>query len=273
MYVQPYLAERSILFNRWSTFSCPDSCERLGCKEPRLHVSISLIDLVALSLTSGRRAMELFRRDVKIGFDPIHGSEPWIGRLCLELKKPCPFLDGKKCSLYRGRPIACALFPEYRFLVDSPKRIPQEGIFQDFPCIQKPCSISPRRRRALQQLLGVFGKEVFLSDFFLFGISPFVINLKNVAGEGLEGIPVAENGKTTLPHQWFEEIISQRLSQGGHLDDWEARLRKLDQANGWEELVKMKRWTDQIATASGGFSSRMVYQFDKNRLRPIPLCK
>ena len=119
----------------------------------------------------------------------------------------------------------------------------------------------------------MLAKEVFLSNFYLLGISPFVIDLKNIAGEGLEGISVSENGKATLPHHRFEELISQRLGKGGHLDDWEARIRKLDQANGWEGLTKMKRWTGQIATASDGFSSSNVYQFDKNRLHPIRLRK
>jgi len=268
-----YLAERCALFNQWSTFSCPDACERLGCKEPNLHVSISLIDLVALSLSSSQRATEVFRRDVKIGFDPIRENEPWIGRLCLELKKPCLFLDGKKCSIYRGRPIACALSPEYSFLVEPPGLILQKGIYQNFPCIQKPCSISSRRRTALQQLWEILGREVFLTDFYLFGISPLVIDFKNMVGEGLEGIPVSENGKTNFPHHRLEEIISQKLDQGGHLEDWEARIRQLDQADGLENLIKMKHWTDQIATASGGFSLNIVYQFDNSRLRSIRLCK
>jgi Fe-S-cluster containining protein len=262
-----------MLFNQGSTFSCPDSCERLGCKEPNLHVPISLIDLVALSLTSGQKATELFRREVKIGFNPIHENEPWIGQVSLELKKPCPFLEGKQCSIYPGRPIACALFPEHCFMAEHPERIAQKDIFQNFPCIQEPCSISPRRRTALQQLLEIFGKEVFLSDFYLFGISPFVIDLKNLAGEGLEGISISENGKTTFPHHRFEELISQKLGKGGHLDEWEDRVRKLDQADGLEDLIEMKRWTDQIAMPSTGFSLSTVYQFDKNRLHPIHLRK
>jgi len=148
----------------------------MDCKEPNLHISISLVDLVALSLISGQRATELFGRNVKIGFDPIHENEPWIG------------------------PIACALFPEYCFVVEHPELIVRKHIFQGFPCIQKPCSISPRRRTALQQLSEMFSKEIFLSSFTLFGISPFVIDLKDIAGEALERIPVSENGKTTFPH-------------------------------------------------------------------------
>jgi Fe-S-cluster containining protein len=245
----------------------------MGCKEPSLHVSISVVDLVAFSLISGQKPTELFRKNVKIGFDPIDENDPWIGQVSLELKKPCPFLDGKECSIYGGRPIACALFPEYWFIVEHPERILQKDLFRDFPCIQEPLSISPRRRIALQELFGVFGKEVFLSNFFLFGVSPFVINLKNIAGEGLEGLPASKDGKTPLPHRRLEELISRRLEKGGYLDEWEDRVRKLDQAVGLDDLIKMKRWTDQIAAASGGVSLSMVYQFDENRLDPIPLRK
>jgi Fe-S-cluster containining protein len=273
IFMEHYFEERSELFNQWSTFSCPDSCERISCQEPSLHVSISLVDLVALSPVSGQKPTELLRRNVKIGFDPIHENEPWIGQVSLELKKPCHFLEGKECSIYPDRPIACALFPEYWFLVEDPEHILQKDIFRNFPCIQEPFSISPRRKTALQRLFGVFGKETFLSNFYLFGVSPFVVDLKNIAGEGLEGIPASEGGRATVPHHRFEEIISQRLQKGGHLDEREDRVRKLDQADGLEDFMKMKRWTDQIAAASGEVSLSIVYQFDNNRLHPIRLRK
>jgi len=102
--MEQYLSERSMLFNAWSEFSCPDSCDRYGCKEPDLHISISVVDLVAISLISDRKASDLFKDDFKMGFDPIDEGEPWIGRLSIELKKPCHFLDGKKCGVYPGRP-------------------------------------------------------------------------------------------------------------------------------------------------------------------------
>ncbi len=89
----------------------------------------------------------------------------------------------------------------------------------------------------------------------------------------MEGIPVSANGKTLFSNDRIEEIISQELGQGGHLKEWGVRVRKLDQADGLEELIKMKQWTDRIAPASGEFSSGMVYQFDGNRLQAIHLCK
>jgi hypothetical protein len=61
-------------------------------------------------------------------------------------------------------------------------------MFRKFPCIQTPCSISPERKEALRRLLQISFKESFLSDFYLLGIFPFILDLKNVAGKGLEGI-------------------------------------------------------------------------------------
>ena len=47
--MEPYFKGRPELFNEGSRFSCPDPCERYGCKEPHLHVSINLVDLAAIS--------------------------------------------------------------------------------------------------------------------------------------------------------------------------------------------------------------------------------
>lgn len=271
--MEQYLGNRSMLFNAWSTFLCPDSCERNGCKEPNLHISISLIDLVAISLVSGRKATDLFKKVIKVGFDPLQESEAWIGRVTLELEKPCHFLDGKECSIYPGRPVVCALFPEYCFIVEHPERILRKEIFKNFPCIQKPSSVSHRRKVTLQQLWEMSAKEVFLSDFYLFGISPFIIDLKNLAGEGLEGLPISENGKVHLPHYRIEVLIPQRLKEGGYLSDWEAKIEKLDRADGLEGLIRMKPWTDRRAMSSDDFFSNTAYQFDRHRLMPIRLHK
>ena len=98
------------------------------------------------------------------------------------------------------------------------------------------------------------------------GISPFVIDLKNISGEGLDGIPISKNGKTPFPHHRIEELISQRFMVGGYLDDWETWVEKLDRADGLEDFVKMKRWTDQMAMTSDGIPLSIIYQFEGNRL-------
>jgi hypothetical protein len=166
--MKDYLSERSMLFNAWSAFSCPDSCERMGCKAP-----------------------------------------------------------------------------------------------------DEPGSISPQREATLQQLWEMSAREAFLSDFYLFGLSPFVIDLKSVAGEGLGGIPISENGKARLPHHRIEELISHRFREGGYLWDWEAKIEELDRVDGPEGLVRMKLWTDRMAMVTDRSSLNIIHQFDGNRLLPI----
>jgi Fe-S-cluster containining protein len=243
----------------------------MGCKEPHLHISLSLVDLVSISLISGRKIVDLFREEIKIGFDPFQENEPWIGRVTLELKKPCHFLSGKKCSVYLGRPIACVFFPEYCFMVEHPERILQKKMYQNFPCIQNPCPISPERRETLQQLWEMSIKEIFLSDFYLFGLSPFIIDLKNIAGEGLEGIPILENGKAHLPHHRIEGTLFQRLEEGGYLNEWAAKIKRLEGADGLRELVRIKNSTDPMVVASGGIPFHIAFQFNGNRLQLIHL--
>jgi len=103
--MKQYLTERSMLFNDWSEFFCPDGCERRGCKEPELHISISLVDLIAIAWISGRKIFDLFRIDCKVGFDPIREGEPWLGRLSIELKNPASFLMERNVLFIQEGPL------------------------------------------------------------------------------------------------------------------------------------------------------------------------
>jgi Fe-S-cluster containining protein len=271
--MEPYFTERSTLFNASSEFSCPDGCERYGCKEPGLHISISLVDIVAISSTLNEKASDLFKKYCKIGFDPIEEGDPWLGRISIELKKPCSFLEGKESSVYRGRPIACALFPEYSFRAGSRGELFKREIFRNFPCIQNPCSIPSERRETLQKLMEMSIRETFLSDFYLFGIAPFVLDLKTMAGAGLDGISISEDGKARLPHYRIEGLACQILEEGGYIKEWGAKVEQLDRVDGLRWLTEIKGCTDQMAMIAHRITPRMAYQFDGNRLLPIHLCK
>lgn len=103
MRLKDYVAQRARLSNMDSEFSCPDGCHRFACKDERLHVSVSIIDVVAASLKMGQMVSDLFRSHYQIGSSPMD-ENPWIQRFVLELKKPCPFLTGNDCGIYGGRP-------------------------------------------------------------------------------------------------------------------------------------------------------------------------
>ncbi len=267
--MESYLKDRSSLFNAYSEFSCPDECDRKGCKDPQLHVSISLIDLISISQACRKKGSQLFKKNLKIGFDPLPDRGPWIGRLSLELKKPCLFFDGKWCSVYNARPIPCALFPEYLWMIYSPDTLLQKEFIRGLPCIQKPGPISPERRQILQRLSEMCLQEFFLSDLYLFGVSPLIIDLKNIAGESLDGLSKEENGLFRLPHEKVETLIYDRLSSGGYLEEWEEKIERLDQEEALEELERMKVLTDRMTRESPPFL--IAYQFEGVRLQPIHL--
>lgn len=267
--MESYFRNRSHLLNAYSEFSCPDECDRKGCKDPQLHVSISLVDLMAISRSCGKKGAQLFRENLKMGFDPLPGRGPWVGRLSLELKKPCIFFDGKWCSVYNARPLPCALFPEYLWMTYPPDSLLKREFIRDLPCIQRPEPLSPERRQTLQRLSEMCLQEFFLSDLYLFGVSPLVLDLKNIAGESLDELSKTEEGLFRLPHEKVERLIYDQLSLGGYLEEWERKIERLDNEEALKDLERMKALTDTMIKESP--TSLIAYQFDGYRLQPIHL--
>lgn len=267
--MEKYFSERSYLFNAFSEFFCPDSCERIGCKHPELHVSASLVDLVSISLVTNQKVSDIFEKDIKIGFDPIYENEPFIGRITLELKKPCNFLDGGKCSIYTGRPIACALFPEALFMSENPEIYKSKDFFKNFPCIQIPFPISQKRKEVLYKLFEMSVKEAFLSDFYLFGFSPFLVDLKNISESILKKVNPLKDGRFKLINQHIEEVLFQRFLECGYLSQWKLKLERLDEDDRLSYLKDLKNRTDDMKMYIDKEFLKIKYQFDEKKIQPV----
>ena len=271
MRLKDYIAQRALLSNMDSEFSCPDECHRFGCKDERLHVSASIIDVVAASLILGQTVSDLFLSHYKIGGSPMD-ENPWIQRFVLELKKPCPFLTGNDCGIYRGRPIDCALFPEAFFLSPEGEKGLDTAKFGHYPCLQEPPVTSEKRRSHLIALLEMAHREAFLTEFYFFGFSPFRIDLRNTAMELVEfsqDISEGINGggrPYKIPHEAFEQILARRLGRGGYLSHIHSKVEDLSSPGGIEALYDIKERTDSIAASDVDFP--YVYEFDEgNRLK------
>lgn len=267
--MERYFSERSYLFNAFSEFCCPDDCERMGCKHPELHISISIIDLVSISLVTDQKISDLFEKNIKIGFDPINENEPFIGRITFELKKPCNFLDEKKCSVYPGRPIACALFPEALFISENIETYRSKEFFKDFPCVQVPFPISPKRKEALYKLFDISLKEAFFSDFYIFGISPFILDLKNISDLVLKGISPLKDGRFKIINQHIEGLLFQKFLEGGYLSQWKEKLERLDKDDRLIYLEELKNRTDSMLEWIKKESFSIKYQFNGSKIREI----
>jgi hypothetical protein len=103
----------------------------------------------------------------------------------------------------------------------------------------------------------------------LFGVSLFLVDLKNVAGRVLEGIEVRAEKTAVIPHHRFEALLVERLQRAGSLSHWLSRIRLLDRDEDVNEFWRMKPWTDQMTTLGGKDSSVLVHQFVGNRLKGI----
>jgi Fe-S-cluster containining protein len=256
-----------------SEFSCPDWCDRFGCKDERLHVSVSIIDVVAASLLTGQKASHLFRSHYKIGASPMDENS-WIQRFVLELKKPCPFLDGKDCGIYGGRPITCALFPEAFFLFPGQENCLDKGKFDHYPCLWEPLVISQERRSHLIELIEMTRREAFLTEFYFFGFSPFSVDLRNSVTDLME-VPrdisggIGDGGRFyEIPHEAFEEILVRRLGRGGYLLEINSKVEGLNGPSGIEALYNIKEWTDSAAASDKDFP--YCYEFDeRDRLKLV----
>jgi Fe-S-cluster containining protein len=271
--VDEYLKTRSRWFNEASDFSCPESCGRYGCTEPDLHITVSLVDLVSLARASGLGVLEIFTDKCKVGFDPLGEREPWAGRVSMELRKPCAFLQQKACSVYAGRPMACALFPEAFFILEGGEEALSKAIFRPFPCIRSRAPVSPRRATILRNLLLMSGQEIFLSDFYLFEISPLRIDLKNIAGKSMEGLETSREGMTKLPIGRLEELVSNKVQETPFWGEWMSKLSRLDQPGGVEEFWKMKPWTDEIMETIRRNPVNIAYQFTEGDLQSLRFFK
>jgi hypothetical protein len=249
-----------------SEFSCHDRCNRFGCKDERLHVSVSIIDVVAASLVIGETVSDLFRSHFKIGASPMD-ENPWIQRFALEVKKPCPFLTGKDWGISGRRPITCALFPEACFFSPGQEGGLDEGKFGHYPCLRKPPMISKKRRSHLVQLMEMARREASLTEFYFFGFSPFGVDLRNTAAEVMEvsrnisGSIGNGDERYEVPHEAFEQILIPKLGRGGYLSDIDSKVEGLNGPRGIEALYGIKQWTDSVTTSNKDFP--YCYEFDE----------
>jgi Fe-S-cluster containining protein len=256
-----------------SEFSCPDWCNRFGCKDERLHVSVSIIDVVAASLVTGKKVSDLFRSHFKIGASPMD-ENPWIQRFVLELKKPCSFLTGKDCGIYGRRPITCALFPEAFFPSPGHEGGLDREKFGHYPCLRKPPMISEKRRSHLVELTEMARREAFLTEFYFFGFSPFGVDLRNTAVEVMEvsreisGSIGDGEERYEVPHEAFEQTLIKRLGRGGYLSEIDSKVEGLNSPRGIEALYEIKAWTDTMAVSDKDFP--YCYEFDeRDRLKLV----
>jgi len=233
------------------------------------------MDLLLESLTLKAKPSEIYSRFYKTGWSP-ENEVPWVGRFTLELQKPCAFLEGQWCRIYPGRPIGCVQFPEAWFLWrNEDPLIMDRPRFRHYPCLENPPSISGERETHLATLSKMAAQERWMSDFYLFGFSPFYVDLRNLVGELMEmaqdlGIlkeRAAPLAPQVIPYSLVESFFQGKLEETDIHDRIREKVARLDSPEESVSFLALREASDEIQKSLGSEEFVVYNRFEEKALR------
>lgn len=191
--IQDYFWERAHLANLHSEFGCDSKCSRPGCKSPQIQVAATIFDVIGAAACQNKSLLNTLVEGFVLGLLPVDGQD-WIARVALKIRKPCPYLRNEMCKVYKVRPLACMLFPERSFVAGTAKDLSRQAHFRDYVCLRLDCRVSQERAQVIKKLTGMLQQEILISDSYLFGCSPFLLDLRDLmASSGKQAAMPEEN--------------------------------------------------------------------------------
>jgi Fe-S-cluster containining protein len=270
-----YLRHRADLASYKSDFHCDPTCTRPGCKNQDLQIPVSIIDLLGAAIHREKSVSAIYPGNYSLGL-LSDDREDWIRIVTLRLKKPCPFLENDRCSIYPVRPLPCILFPEYLANEGTFEANARKDHFKDYLCFQRPMPLSPERAQVMTQLKKMWMRESLISSFSLFNHGRCHIDFGNLiqalsheAGSQREAESAGEpEPLRIIPNQVMEHFflthiaacqpfagVSERIS---HLDSREGQVEFLQLLQDGRLMKKLKQYGDDRA---------LVFRFVKGKLQ------
>ena len=232
--IHGYFQQRSHLASAHSSFHCDPLCSRPGCASLEMQVPVTIFDLMGAAIHRGQSIGEVHDRSYAVGVLPREGFD-WIKSVSLKLRKPCPFLENQRCTIYEVRPLPCILFPEYQAVNGTIRNLAARTEYLDYVCLRSPFGVSRERARAVRLLAGMLEREVIVSDFYLFGMSPFWVDFSSLtadmAQEADEQRPHGSRDESeadpVIPFEAFDRIFTKTFLQCSPLAGLDDRIRDL----------------------------------------------
>ncbi len=118
-------------------------------------------------------------------------------------------------------------------------------------------------------------EEQWLSDFFLFGFSPFYLDLRNLV-EGLVQIakhrgPVSDRIDPAVPHvipyRLVEELLQVKLDRAGFSGQILKKVASLDRVEGRASFFESKAMTDEMRKSPGSNDVLLFHRFEEDTLQ------
>jgi hypothetical protein len=195
--------------------------------------------------------------------------------LTLELQKPCGFLKGKWCGIYPGRPIGCAEFPEAWIQRGLQGWIEDKERFRLYPCLEGQRPISAEREAVLAELSEMAAQERWVSDFCLFGQSPFYVDLRNLVGDltdmahdlGMLPEKTDSTAPQRIPYPLIESFIQGKLKETGFQKEISKKVTRLNRLEERVWLFELRETIGEIQKPLGTEGFVIYNQFEGKSLR------
>jgi Fe-S-cluster containining protein len=270
-----YLRTRGHLASGASDFRCDPACTRPGCKSQDLQVPVSLVDLMGAARHRDESVSASYHRYYTLGlFSNLR--EDCIRMVSLRLKKPCPFLEDDRCSIYPVRPLPCALFPEYLVYEGAFEANAQKDRFRDYLCLHRPIVLSPQRAAAVAKLKNMWERESLISSFYLFRQAPCHFDFGNLIKEFLNetgSLSEAEAEerpelRRIIPHQVIERFFLEHVAECQPFAGVSEKISHLDNREG--QLQFLQFWLDELLMKKlieAGDDRALIFRFVKGKLQ------
>jgi len=270
-----YLRHRADLAASKSEFDCDPACTRPGCKNPDLQIPVSLIDLLGAAGYRDTSVSALYPDNYTLGL-LSDTREDWIRTVALRLKKPCPFLENDRCSIYPVRPLPCMLFPEYLVNEGTFEANARQDHFKDYLCFQRPVPLSPERAQIMTQLKQMWKRESLISSFSLFNDGLCHIDFSNLIQELIHEARShrgAESGGEPeplriIPNRVMEHFFLQHIAECQPFAGVRGKIDHLDTREGQEEFLHV--WQDDRLVRKlkqCGDDRALVFRFVKGKVQ------
>ena len=270
-----YLRRRADLGASKSAFHCDPACTRPGCKHPDLQIPVSIVDLLGAALYRDQTVSATYAANYSLGL-LSEEREDWIRIVTLRLRKPCPWLEHDRCSIYPVRPLPCILFPEYLVNEGAFEAHARQGHFQDYLCFRHPITLSPERATIMTQLKELWRRESLISSFYLFNHGRCYLDFSNLIPELSQEAESRREAASTgepepqriVPHRVIDNFFFQHIAgrppfagvseKIGQLDNQEGQGEFLHRLQDGRLLKKLRQCGDDRA---------LVYRLVKGKLR------
>jgi Fe-S-cluster containining protein len=240
-----------------------------------MQVPVTVFDVMGTAIHKSEPIQEVFQNNYHLGLLEREGFD-WIKSVSLKLKKPCPFLDHQRCSIYKFRPLSCILFPEYHAVVGTLPTLAAQPHYKDYLCLREHFSVPKRRARTIRTLARMFQQELLVSDTYLFDRSPFLIDFSNCLEElvrhsrktfhklqDTQSVP-----SVTIPLGSFEMMFSETFAKCTPLTELDARIQRLADDEQRKKMFSDLNDTKLLKSLASGDSDRSyVYRYVNGELQ------